>query len=802
MVLLRLFALIICAVALTSAFVPKNYDEAVSAKWQPKTKAELIAFAKALPARKLTASQILSAFHRLSAKGKKVAEKGQKFMTMANDLANSEKMAKDGTALVILEEEMGPDKMDKMVTKEEEIDCDRVRGTFTFDGVEFRAPSGECNNIQRPRWGASEAPLLRLLRPDYGGFGFDDPTAVCFGKLLPGARAISVGYHGDRANNDVDHSYFLMQWGQFLDHDVTLAPTVGGVDCSDENVQATNPNCLSIKVADNDPQFGVNAGIFRRKFIPLTRSAPTEEHEHGGLFQPREQFNEITAYIDASNVYGSDDARLEVLRDPDDPALLLTAPDGQGKPFLPLSIEGIPNEVCQGSVPVCHLAGDVRASEQTFLTITHATFMLEHNRIVLILRKLQPNWSDDRLFFETRKIVASVFQHIVYDEYLPNLLNRHLFSQVFGFYIGYNPLVNGGILNGFAAAAFRLGHSQLRNQLARLDKDYNLISEINFRQAFFQPHRILEDPAGKFDNYVRGLLDRQSQQIDRFVSEELNNHLFEQVDDNNQPSGPGLDLASLNIQRGRDHGLPRYFEFYKLAVNFANKHGLRVPFPLISFADKKLLRNIYGTIRCVDLWVGGLSEIALENGLPVSKQDGGQLGPTLFFIVSVQFLILRDGDRFFYKNPVVNPGSLIPRPVLTPAQIKAIDDTSLSTYICNNVNDPSTMEVQPQAFRFPRKTGDGRVARLIDENNQRRPCAEILTMPRTRCLDLKPWVYCEDEWSPYFCKLFKLLGGCSSGNFFDTHFGIRDRRCRATCNSCTVNSKRRDGRICSLEDIK
>ena len=41
---------------------------------------------------------------------------------------------------------------------------------------------------------------------------------------------------------------------------------------------------------------------------------------------------------------------------------------------------------------------------------------------------------------------------------------------------------------------------------------------------------------------------------------QVKNHLFENPHD----GGTGLDLVSLNIQRGRDHGIPGYVEYRKI----------------------------------------------------------------------------------------------------------------------------------------------------------------------------------------------------------------------------------------------
>ena len=64
---------------------------------------------------------------------------------------------------------------------------------------------------------------------------------------------------------------------------------------------------------------------------------------------------------------------------------------------------------------------------------------------------------------------------------------------------------------------------------------------------------------------------------DDVFAEDIINHLFEM---NKVDKGSALDLVALNIQRGRDHGVPGY-NFYrekcglKRAVDFDDLHEIR-----------------------------------------------------------------------------------------------------------------------------------------------------------------------------------------------------------------------------------
>ena len=121
-----------------------------------------------------------------------------------------------------------------------------------------------------------------------------------------------------------------------------------------------------------------------------------------------------------------------------------------------------------------------------------------------------------------------------------------------------------------------------------------------------------------------------SEEIDTKVVDSLRNFLF------GPPGSGGLDLASLNIQRGRDHGLADYN---------STRAALGLP-KVTSFAQitsdpnlQRALQQTYGSVDNIDLWAGGL---------PEDHVPGSSLGPTFQRIIADQFTRLRDGDRFFH----------------------------------------------------------------------------------------------------------------------------------------------------------
>ncbi|MFK7865020.1 MAG: peroxidase family protein [Pseudohongiellaceae bacterium] len=490
----------------------------------------------------------------------------------------------------------------------------------------IRSIDGSSNNLDFSNIGAAGSQLKRLVASDYA-----DGLSALAGPQRPSPRLISnlISAQSDSRPNELNASDMLWQWGQFLDHDIDL--TDG----------STPPEPANIEVPLGDSFFDPSGtGIAT---ISMNRSVydPNEEET-----SPRQQINEITSWIDASNVYGSDRERSNSLR-------TLTG-DGKMKVsagnLLPFNVDGFPN--AGGESASLYFAGDVRANEQLGLTAMHTLFVREHNRLADEIANSNPNLSGEDVFQAARQIVGAQMQVITYREYLPALLGRGSLTR----YKGYDDSIDPTISNLFSSAAYRYGHSALSPTLLRLDKngDETLDGHIALRDAFFAPMKIAEE--GGIDPLLRGLSQQVCQTIDPLVIDDVRNFLF------GPPGSGGFDLVSLNIQRGRDHGLPSY-NATRIALGLL---------PKTSFADinsdleiQQRLSDSYENVEQVDLWVGGLAEEKLSDAL---------VGELLFTVIKQQFEALRDGDRFWYSR------------ALERRLVNQVENTSLADIIRRNTD--------------------------------------------------------------------------------------------------------------------
>lgn len=469
---------------------------------------------------------------------------------------------------------------------------------------DIRTFNGTNNNQSNPEIGAVGIHLTRIVPVAYS-----DGMSSMAGADRPSARAISNAVAAQTTDMPNSHnaSDFLWQWGQFLDHDIDL--TDGTEPTENENIIVSSTDRLF------DPA-GTGTVV-----IPFNRSIYDKET---GLSadNPRQQLNEISAWIDASNVYGSDLERANALRTLDGTGQLKTS-DGN---LLPFNLDGLPN--AGGNSSALFVAGDVRANEQVGLTTMHTLFVREHNRLAQQIAERNPNLSGEDIYQRARRLVSAEMQIITYREYLPALLGRNALPR----YDGYNENSDASISNLFSTAAYRYGHSALSPQILRLDAQGNEVSEghLALRDAFFSPQRLVDE--GGIEPVLRGLASQVCQSIDLLIIDDVRNFLF------GAPSSGGFDLAALNIQRGRDHGLPSYNDTRE-ALGLARKN---------SFADissdtdiQHRLATAYDSVDDIDVWVGGLAEDNVNDGM---------VGELIHHVLVRQFTALRDGDRFWYQR--------------------------------------------------------------------------------------------------------------------------------------------------------
>lgn len=472
--------------------------------------------------------------------------------------------------------------------------------------AENRTIDGSNNNSAQTDWGAAHIQLMR----GSSGAHYSDGISSPGGASRANAREISNKLFAQNAPayNSLGLSDFVWQWGQFIDHDIDLTDAHKPVESFNINVPAGDPYF--------DP---FNTGS---QIIGLNRSA-YDTSTGTSTSNPRQQINEITAWLDGSVVYGSDTTRSEWLRTKSD-GLLKTTASIHGD-LMPLNDGTQPNAM--GPSTDMFVGGDVRANEQVGLTSMHTLFVREHNLIAGELKILNPLMSDEELYQAARARVGAEIQAITYNEFLPAVLGDNALTP----YSGYDASVNPGIANAFSTAAYRVGHTMIPEFLQRLDNDNNPAAGglLALRDGFFNPDRIKTDG---IEVYLQGLAYGLMQDVDVKVNDSLRNFLF------GPPGAGGLDLVSLNIQRGRDHGLPDY-------NTLRQEYGLTAVSAFHEITSDPdiaaLLEMIYGDVSNIDPWVGGLAEDHKNNSI---------LGELFHSIWVDQFTRLRDGDRFWYFN--------------------------------------------------------------------------------------------------------------------------------------------------------
>ncbi|TWH32175.1 MULTISPECIES: peroxidase family protein [unclassified Aminobacter] len=375
------------------------------------------------------------------------------------------------------------------------------------------------------------------------------------------------------------------------------------------------------------------------------------------------------------------------------------------------------------------VTGDGRGNENIGLTMIHHVFHSEHNRMVdetkrvalesgdvdflnewLLVKVTEiPSdtsglvWDGSRLFQAARFVTEMEYQHLVFEEFA-----RKMQPDVDAFLFEPDPDLDPAIFAEFANVVYRFGHSMLNENIERVYSD-GARDDMTLFEAFLNP--IAYDNNGTLSHdeaagaIVRGMSGQLGNEIDEFVTNTLRNQLL----------GIPLDLAAINIARGRDTGMPTLnearakfqemafgdsqLEPYKNWIDFAL--NLKNPASIVNFiaayGTHELIQAettvegkraaamaiVFGTSEQV--WdsssvsfrtiappsaddrnaflngtgeyaenLGGLNKVDLwVGGLAEKKMDfGGMLGSTFSFIFEMQLERLQDADRFYYLSRV------------------------------------------------------------------------------------------------------------------------------------------------------
>ncbi|XP_012281785.1 dual oxidase 2 isoform X2 [Orussus abietinus] len=548
--------------------------------------------------------------------------------------------------------------------------------------VEYPGYDGWNNNVGRPELGAVDTPLLRRWPAAYedgvykpAGHNRPEPLELSE-KLLSG----NIGSKSRTGKNAL-----LVFFGQQVVEEIL-----------DAQRPACPPEYFNIKIPEGH-RYRTKPGHTEKPFLRTRYDARTGFSPNN----PRQQLNEITPFLDGGLIYGTTKAWSDVLRlysnGTQDPNGLLASSHGLLYPeynTIRLPMANPPPPIQHHTYTSRHYTeevtryfklGNPRGNENPFLLTFGIVWFRWHNHLAYRIKRINPNWSGDKIFNEARKWVIATQQHIVTNEWLPMWLGRSLPE-----YKGYDASVDPQIDQFFQAAAFRFGHTLVPPGVYMRDYGRNGCHlrfngrAIRTCNSYWMSHNALYENLTRLDGVIdierllMGMSVQLCEEEDHKIVEDLRGHLFGPLEFSRR------DLMALNIQRGRDHGLPDY-NTARMAYNLPRVENVSYYKNVAPEILKEFQRLYNNSFDDVDVWVGGILETV----------DGP--GPLFQAIIHDQFERIRSADRFWYKN--TNNG------LFTKDEIKRLEQLSLyDVLISITLMDPDDIPKNP--FRVPVSESD------------------------------------------------------------------------------------------------
>jgi peroxidase len=290
---------------------------------------------------------------------------------------------------------------------------------------------------------------------------------------------------------------------------------------------------------------------------------------------------------------------------------------------------------------ICFQAGDSRVNQYPALTSQHTIWVREHNRIADALAKLNPYWSDELIFQTARTINIAEYQNVVYKDFLPLLVGKQ-FHEIFdigvekdGYFMEYDPFILANVAIEFSSAAARYGHSLTVPYESQIDSYFNVYRNHSLWSLMFNPKLLLKP--NSMDDFMRGALLEPGNWFSPHFTDYLANDCM--VDQGPYNPSTGHSLPALNINRGRDHGIPGYNYYRALAGLPRAKDWDDLTYIPKSAIYK--LKEVYDHVDDIDLFTGGSAEYPLPDGV---------VGPTFAYILARGFRDWKYGDRWYFEN--------------------------------------------------------------------------------------------------------------------------------------------------------
>ncbi|XP_045535396.1 peroxidase isoform X2 [Papilio machaon] len=536
----------------------------------------------------------------------------------------------------------------------------------------YRTFDGSCNNPVRSSWGQALTGFKRLLHPRYAD-GIEEPRKSVLPKPLPSARVVSMELTDNVDKPDDKKTIALAAWSQFLHHDLVHIPVrktihtdqpIRCCDVSGYNLapRHVHPNCMPISVPRDDPIFKEDKNRNAITCMEYTRSVTTFRGDC--TFGAAEQMNQATHFLDGSHIYGSNSRDAAALREKT--GGLLKTSTIENEEHLPLASSPTDKCLVESDKEACFNTGDIRSNMHPWLTGLHSLWVKEHNRIARMLAKLNPDWNSDRLYHEARRIVVAELQHITYKQWLPALTGKSFDEMYDSYDTGYNSDIDPTVTNSFATAAFHFVNTLFDQDIEFVDVDNNVVAE-RLKDNYFKPELITAK--GGLEKLLRGMVSQKSQNSDLNYDDDLRHHWL-----------GGLDVLAIDIQRGRDHGLPGYVQ-YRTLCGLPHATDFQQLSDVIPQQTVDKLSKLYDRVVDIDLVVGMMAETPLPGSL---------LGTTATCLIKEQLWRTRSGDRYFYTHS--EAGGFSKR------QLAELRRSSLAALLCDNA---VIQRVQRDVFNTP-----------------------------------------------------------------------------------------------------